>query len=144
LEANLPFVLLELAFPFAFRADAASLLAEVAPGTGEARQRIRHPCQVHLNARFPGLGASAENIEDDFLAIGHGHARQLFPVSLLRRAQLVVENENIALELFGEIDDLLRFAGADEIARVLFAMIDKLSLDHGNAEGVHKLLELFE
>jgi hypothetical protein len=144
LETDLAFVLLELAFAFAFRADAAALLAEVAPGASEARQRIRHAGEVHLNARFAGLGPGAENIENDLLAIRDGHAGELLPVSLLRRAQLVVKNENIALQLFGEIDDLLRFAGPDEIARVLFAMIDELPLDNRNAEGVDKLFQFFE
>jgi hypothetical protein len=144
LQTDLAFVLLELAFAFAFRADAAPLLAEVAPGAGEPRERIRHAGEVHLDARFAGLGARAENIEDDLLAIRDRHPGELLPVSLLRRTQLIVENENVALELFGEIDNLLRLAGANEKARMLFAMIDEPSFDDRNAEGVDKLLELFE
>jgi hypothetical protein len=36
-----------------------------------------------LQARLPGLGAAGEDIENDFLAIDHRAAGELFPVSLL-------------------------------------------------------------
>ena len=144
LQSDFPFVLLELAFAFALRADSAALLAEVTPRARQSRQRIFHASEVHLDAGFAGLGARAENIENDFVPIRDGHPGELLPIALLRRAQLVVEDEDIALELFREIDDLLRFARADQIARVLFAMMHKHPLDHRDAERVDELFQLRE
>jgi hypothetical protein len=144
LEPDLAFVLLELALAFAFRTDAAALLAEVTPGAGEARERILHPREIDLDARLAGVGAGAEDIEDDFLPVGDGNAGELFPIALLRRAELVIENEDVALELFRAIDDLLRFAGADEITRVVFAIGDEFAADNRDAEGIDEFGQFLE
>ena len=57
LAADLPLVLLELALALALRADAAALLAEVAPCACEARQRIGHAGEIDLDLGLAGLGA---------------------------------------------------------------------------------------
>ena len=144
LQSDFPLVLLELAFAFAFRANSAALLSEVTPRARQSRQRIFHARQVHLDAGFARLRARAENIENDFVPIRDGHPGELLPVALLRRTQLVVEDEHIALELFCEVDDLLRLARTDQIARVLFAMMHQHPLDHRNAERVDELFQLLE
>ena len=144
LQSDFPLVLLELAFAFALRADAAALLAEVTPRARQSRQRIFHARQIDLDARFARLRARAENIENDFLPVDHRHAGELLPVALLRRAQLIVENEHVALELLREIDDLLRLARADQIARMLFAMMHQHPLDDRNAERVDQFFQFLE
>ena len=136
LQSDFPLVLLELAFAFAFRANSAALLSEVTPRARQSRQRIFHASEIHLDPGFARLGARAENIQNDFVPVRDGHPGEFLPIALLRRAQLVVENEHIALELFREVDDLLRFARTDQIARVLFAMMHQHPLDHRKAERV--------
>ena len=68
----------------------------------------------------------------------------VFPVALLRWAQVVVEDEHIALVFLREVDDLLRLARADQIARMIFAMRDELPLDDRDAERVDQLLQFLE
>src|SRR5438270_12044071 len=144
LQSDFPFVLLELAFAFAFGADAAGLLPKVTPGPGESRERIRHSGEIDLDARFAALRSGAENVENDFLPIGHGHAGERFPVALLRWTQLVVEDEDVALELLREIDNLLGFAGTDQVTRMVFAMINQLTFDNRDAESSDQFFELLE
>ena len=79
LQPDLAFVLLELAFAFTLRADAAALLAEVTPGSRQPRQRILHPREIHLDARLARLRPRAENIEDDLLPIDDRHAGERLP-----------------------------------------------------------------
>ncbi len=90
------------------------------------------------------MRSGAENIQNDFLPISHGHAGECFPIALLRWTQLVVEDEDVALELLGEIDNLLGFAGTDQITRMVFAIINKLPFDDRDAESSDQFFELLE
>jgi hypothetical protein len=54
------------------------------------------------------------------------------------------DNEDVAFELFGEVDNLLGFAGTDQITGMLFAMINQLPVDHRDAERIDKFFELLE
>jgi hypothetical protein len=129
---------------FAFRADTATLLSQVTPGAGKPRKRIRHPGQIHLDARFPGLGSGTENIENNLLPIRHRHAGKLLPVSLLRRAELIVENQDVAVLLFRDLHNFLGFAGADQETRVRFAVKNQLSLHDRDAQGIDKFFQLLK
>ncbi len=90
------------------------------------------------------MGAGAEDIEDDFLAVGHGHAGEFFPISLLRRAEFVVEDEHVALELFRALDDFLRLARANQVAGMVFTIGDKIAPDDRDAEGLDQLGQFLE
>ena len=90
------------------------------------------------------MRAGAENIENDLLPIGHGHAGELFPVALLRWTQLVVEDEDVALELLRRSTISWALPEPIKITRVVFAVINKLPLDNRDAESGDEFFEFLE
>ena len=66
----------------------------------------------HAKRIFRALG---ENIEDDLFAIDDRQARKFFPIALLARGQLVVEDDDAGVRRLGERDNFGGFTGAGEI-----------------------------
>ena len=110
LPANFALILFELAFTLALRSDAAPLLAQMAPGTGQPGEGVRHSGQIHLDLRLACLGAGSENIENDHLAVDHGDPCQRLPVALLGWRELVVKNDHVAFEFLRPLADFFRLA----------------------------------
>ncbi len=96
-----------------------ALAVEVRPHPREARQRVLHAGELDLEASLLGLGAQGEDIEDDFLAVDDGEVSIFFPSALLGGAELVVENDDVALEVFRHVDEFGALAGTHEVARRL-------------------------
>ena len=69
---------------------------------------------------------------------------EFFPVALLAGRQFIVENDDVELLLLRPRHDFLRLARADEIARMLLAMMHEHAVDDRHAQSVHEFLEFFE
>jgi len=144
LAADFAPILLKLAFAFAFAADATPLLTQVTPRAGEPGQRVFHPGNVHLEPRLAGPRPLAEDVEDDLLAVGDGHAGQFLEIALLGGGQDVVEDQNIARVFLNEISQFLSLARADQKPGVRLAVVNQPALRHGNAQRIHQFFQLFE
>ena len=144
LGTDFAFILFELAFALAFGADAAPLLAEVAPCTGEPWHRVFHSGQIDLKPRLAGLGTCPEDIKDDLLPVGDCDPGQILPVALLGRCEVVVEDDDVQGVGLDQLGELLGLARADEKARMLFAMMDEPRFDDRNTKGSHQLCQLLK
>ncbi len=138
------FVLFELGFALALRADAAPLLAQMAPCAHQPRERILHARKIDLQPRLAGLRPFAENIEDDLLAVDDQHAGDLFPVALLAGGQFVVENDHVDLLFLHQRGDFVRLARAEQELGIILPVVDEHALHHGNAERVHQFFKFLQ
>jgi len=116
----------------------------VGPGAGEARQRILHARERHLEHRLACARAVGEDVEDDFLSVDHGHAGELLPVALLRGRKRLVDHDEVGLGGLRGLDDLLGFPAPDQRGRRGLAQVDQLLVHDLDAEILHQLLELGE
>ena len=80
------------------------------PCANQARERIFHARQIHLQASFHRLRSLRKDIQDHFLAVDHQHPGELFPVPLLRGSEFVIEDDHIRLGFLGDAREFLRFA----------------------------------
>ena len=114
------------------------------PEALEARQHLLQRGELDLEHGLTCLRAGDEDIEDDLLAVDGAQLGVLLPVALLRGRELVVEDDQAAFLVAGQLGDLLELAGADERARVLLAELgDDLAADL-DADVADELMELIE
>ena len=68
----------------------------------------------------------------------------MLPVALLRRREEVVEDDDVRLSVFGQLDDFLRLSFADEQFRVRFADSDDAGADDFHFERVGQFGEFVD
>ncbi len=146
LVADAALVHLELGLPrVALHRPAAALAVEVGPQPLEPGQLLLEARQLDLQHGLLGRRARGEDVEDDLLAVDDAQAgRVLLPVALLGGRELVVEDDEAAVEPLGQGRDLLHLAGADEVPRVLLAQADERLAADLHAEVRHQLAQLVE
>ena len=135
---------LELRLARAPGADATGLLAERRAAAAQARQPVAQQRQLHLRLALGAARVLGEDVEDHRGAVDGGAAEQLLQVAVLRRRQLVVEDDRVGVEAAAERGDLLRLAAPDEGGRVgRVAPLHDPAHDVG-ARAVHQLRQLVE
>ena len=73
------------------------------PHALEARQAVAQLGQLYLQPGLWGLGPPGEDVHDQLAAVDHGLFRDLLNVAFLRRAQVVVGDDKVDVELIGEL-----------------------------------------
>ena len=137
-------VLLELGFALAAHAAGTALAGEMAPSAGEAREGILHAGEGDLEDGLAGLGTVGEDLEDDFLAVDDGEFGEFFPIALLSGREGLVENDDVAALGFGEFDEFLGLAAAEEGGGGRDAELNELGADDGELEVFDELGEFGE
>ena len=84
-----------------------TLPAEVCPCPTKARQGVFETSQFHLKNGFASLGAISKHINDYLVPIDYGSLAFFFPIPLLPRSQLVIENNNVAIGSLRKFKDFL-------------------------------------
>ncbi len=105
---------------------------QVAPHVAEARVGVLELGEGDLELGFVGAGAGGENVEDEFGAVEDFAVDDFFEVAQLVGGHVVVEDDDVGVELVGELVEFLGFAFADVGAGVdVFAVLDDLGDDLG-------------
>ena len=100
------------------RTDRAFQPFEVLPLPAQPRQQVLVLREFHLQRRLPGARAAGKDVEDQRTAVDHLHLQRGFKVQLLRRRQLLVEDDEGVIQIGASGADFLELAGADVGGRV--------------------------
>ena len=108
-----PAVFFELLFAGPAHADAALVTRQVGPHPLEPGHRVFELGQLDLEVGLVRPGMGGEDVEDDLGAVDHLDAELLLEVPRLRRAQVVVEDDEVGLVGLDQLLELLDLARAD-------------------------------
>ena len=122
-------------------ADAAHL-AVVVVGTDQARKQVVELSRLDLQAALSSAGVLREDVEDQLRTVDHPDLELLFEVALLPRAQVVVADQEVVLELRTPLLDLGHLAASDEDGGLDLVPVLDLDRDHLAAGGPGQLLQL--
>ena len=126
------------------RRHAAGLLRQLLAPAAQARQPVAQQRQLDLGLALLARGVLGEDVEDHRGAVDGRAPEQLLEVVLLRRRQLVVEDDRVAVDLEADLAQLLGLALADVVRGVgrVAALHD--AGDLVGAGGVDQLRQLVE
>jgi hypothetical protein len=116
----------------------------VGPLSAKAGEDVLVLGQLHLEAALTGAGVLGENVEDQGGAVEDLDVELAFEVALLRRAQLVVEDDGGVIRGSALGDYLLELALADIGRRVEGLEALGGAADDVGAGGLGEELKLFE
>ena len=97
--ANAPPVDFELGFAGTAGADAAAQARQMGPLARQARQQIFELRQLDLQLAFVAARALGENIENQLAAVDDANFERRFQIALLRRRQILVDDDEIGMAL---------------------------------------------
>ncbi|MEY9285660.1 hypothetical protein ABIA03_006852 [Bradyrhizobium yuanmingense] len=97
----------------AHEAETAALAFEMGPGAHQARALVVEMRKLDLQRAFPGLGAAAEDFENEPGAVEDLGVPFLFEIALLDRRQCAIHHHELDLEGLDQPGDLLDLALAD-------------------------------
>ena len=133
---------LEFRLAGAARADTAAEAREHESLAAEARQVVLELRELDLQLALPRAGALCEDVEDQCRAVDDLDAEHLLEIVLLRRRELVVEDQERRIAVLDFHGDLGDFAAPEEEGGVgLLAALDELA-DNDGARRVGQPLEL--
>ena len=139
-----PAVDLELRLSRAPGSDATRLLAQGGPAAAQAGEPVAQERQLHLRLALGTARVLGEDVEDHRRPVDGGATEQLLQVPVLRRRQLVVEDDGVGVEAVAQGGDLLRLAATDEGRRVGRVAPLHDSPDDVGAGAVHQPGELVQ
>jgi hypothetical protein len=99
-------------------ADAAAEALQVRPSPRQAGQEILLLGELDLKSSFMGLRPLGEDIQNQGRAVYYLYLKQLFQVALLRRGELIIEDDQIISGLLFKRNQLLEFALAYIVSMV--------------------------
>jgi hypothetical protein len=117
-------------------AGSAALALQVGPGAHQPRALVFEPRQFDLQLALGGAGSAGEDLQDQAGAVHHLGFPGLFQVALLDRRQLVVDHDEVAAQLVGQVVDLLDLALAEQGSGHGAAQIGQLGPDHKQVQGL--------
>lgn len=122
---------------------ATAFAVKVSPHAGETGEGVLHFREFDLQACLLGLGSFPENIENHFFAVDDAEIGEFFPLTLLGRGEVVINDDAVAFVGFGERDHFRGFAGSAEKLFVHFAGFREDGFGDLDAEGGHEFTEFF-
>ena len=125
----------ELGFARAPGADAAAEPRQCGARADEPRQQVLELRQLDLQLAFARPRAAREDVENQLRAIEHLAVERLLEVAKLRRAQLVVEDDDIGAAARRTKRERLDLAAAEERRRIGLRTILQHAQDDGRAGG---------
>ena len=108
-----PPVRLDLRLAGAAGADGALHALEVRPLARQARQQVLHLRQRDLEAALPRVRPRGEDVQDQRRSVNDLRTQRFFEIALLRRRQLVVEDDHVRLCITACGGDFIDLAFAD-------------------------------
>jgi hypothetical protein len=93
--------------------DAGAEAAELHALAAEAGEAVAKHRQLHLGHAGPARGVQGEDVEDQSDPVHDVYLEDLLQVSLLHRAQLAIDHEEVDVERLPETGQLLRLALAE-------------------------------
>ena len=109
---------LELGLARPSGADAAALLRQLLARSPQPRQAVTQLGEFDLGLAFERARVLRKNVKNHGGAVEGRSSEDFFEIELLRRCELVVEDDSVAIHSFGNFLDLLGLARADECRRV--------------------------
>ena len=94
---DFPAISFELRFARASGADAAAQLRHLYASSRQSRQHVFELCQFDLQLAFTGLGMARKDVEDELRAVDHALVQDALDVALLRRREIVIEEDQVGL-----------------------------------------------
>ena len=135
---------LELTLTRASSPDAASEALEVLPQAAHARQVVLELRQLDLELALRAACVLREDVEDQLRAVDDARLQRVFEGPLLRRAQLVVDEQRFGVGVGERLLQLRQLPLPDERARIrVHAILDDLA-DRLDARRPRELRELAE
>ena len=135
---------LELRFARPPCADAASQARQRGARSDEPRQQVLELRELDLQLAFPRSRAPREDVEDELRAIDDLAPHRLLEVAQLRRAQLVVEDDDVGAELVARRGQRLHLAAAEKGRGIRLRPILQHAEDDRRAGGRCEAGELVE
>src|SRR5262249_8197421 len=89
------------------------------PAFAQPRREVLQPHDLDLGPREPGTGVMVKDLEDDLRAIEYLAVGLLLQMVCLRRRELVLDEQRVALELAHEPRELPALALAEIRSRVI-------------------------
>ena len=137
-----PAVGLQLRLAGAARADTATEPLEVLPHAPHSRQVVFQLRQLDLELALRGHGVLGEDVEDQLRPVDDARRERVLERTLLRRVQLVVDEEHLGIEPVIHVLQLLELALADVGSRVgRLPSLDEFA-DRRDACGSQQLAQL--
>ena len=115
---NAPPIGLELGFAGTSRPDAAAQPRQGFARADEPRQEILQLRELDLQLPFPGARAAREDVEDELRAVHDFAAERFLEIAQLRRAQLVVEDDDVDAQFVARRGQRLHFTAAKKRRRI--------------------------
>ncbi len=142
--AGQPAVGLELRLAGAARADAAAEALEVLPHAAHAGQVVVELRELDLELPLGGHRVLGEDVEDQLRPVDHARVEGVLEEALLRRVELVVDDQALGLELLEALLDLLELPLADVRALRGTGAVLHRPADGDHAGRARELLDLGE
>jgi hypothetical protein len=142
--ANPAAVRLQLCFTRTSGSDPASEARQRGARADEPRQEVLQLRELDLKLAFPGLRPPREDVEDELRAIDDLAADRLLEIAQLRRAQLVVEDDDVGAELVTRRGQRLHLAAAEKCRGVGLRAVLQNAQDDQRAGGRCEAGELVE
>lgn len=124
-------------------AEAAALALKVSPAAHESSGEVLELGELHLKTTFPGLGAGAEDVENELRAVEHGKLDGALNVALLCRREGNVEDDDVGMQFMSELAELLHLARTDEEGRIGLVALGIKKSDGLKAVGLDEKGKLF-
>ncbi|MGY4332902.1 hypothetical protein ACVWWG_007319 [Bradyrhizobium sp. LB7.2] len=97
----------------AHESKAAALALEMGPGADETRALVVEMRELDLERAFLGLGAAAEDLQNEARAVEHLGLQFLLEIALLDRCQRAIHHHELDIEALDQPGHLLDLALAD-------------------------------
>ena len=108
------------------------------------RQKIFQLSQLHLKLSLIAAGALGKDIKNELTAIDDSNLKRGFQVALLRRGQILINDDKVRLQVLEGDLDFLDFAAANQGRRSHPANLLAELLDDFAAGGFRQPLELLQ
>ncbi len=127
---NLAPVGFQLRFTRTTGANAAAQLRHLDAASGEPWEHVVELGQFHLQLSFPGAGVAGKNVENELGPVNDPRVHDAFDIALLRRREIVVEQDYVGGDRRGRSGNFFQLAFADESRRFgAIAMLHELTRD---------------
>ena len=134
----------ELGFAGTARADAAAEARQPVARADQPRHQVLQLGELDLQLAFPRPRAPREDVEDQLRAIEDRELRFLLEVAQLRRAELVVDDDEIDVQLGAGLRQHADLAAAEVERRIGRGPLLDEAQHHFRAGGAGQPVELFE
>ncbi len=115
---NLAAIGFQLGFTGTARANAAAQLRHLHAVPGQPRHHVLQLRQLDLQLAFAGARMPRKNVEDELRAVDHAPLNDFFNIALLRRTEIVIEEQHVGVDRGSRASNFFQLARANQRRRI--------------------------